>query len=88
MSELLPHRRGTVADLVDRLLKRFLRDFQVLGPTVKLVGFVHVDLAAILKSGLLQVVHGGLVWFIAERAGELQVPYDTKDSRRSAVKRL
>src|SRR5882757_2501590 len=77
MSELLPDRRGAVADLVDRLLKRFLRDVQVLGPIMKLVGFVQIDLAAILKSGLVQVAHGASLWSIAERAGEPQVPHDT-----------
>src|SRR5882757_628731 len=77
MSELLPDRRGTVADLVDRLLKRFLRDVQVPGPILKLVGFVHVDLAAILKSGLLQVVHGaslGSLLNAPENRGFLTTP--------------
>jgi hypothetical protein len=55
--ELFPYRGGAVADLVNRLLKFFLRYLQMLGPILNLPGFMHVDLRAIVLALVFQALH-------------------------------
>src|SRR6201998_4906278 len=55
--ELFPYRGGAVADLFNRLLKFFPRYLQMLGPTLNLLWFMHVDLRAIVLGLAFQALH-------------------------------
>jgi hypothetical protein len=46
--QFFPYRGGAVADLVNRLLKFFLRHLQMLGPVLNLQGIMHIDLRAVV----------------------------------------
>src|SRR5262245_46213042 len=48
---------GRITDLIDQFLQLLLVHAQLLGPILDLVRLVHVDLAAVLRTFLLQVVH-------------------------------
>ena len=56
-AELLTHRGGRVADLVDGLLQFFPGNTERLGPVFDLVVLVHVDLGAVRLVTFGQVVH-------------------------------
>jgi hypothetical protein len=55
--QLFAYRGGAVADLLNRLLEFFLRYLQMLGPILDLLGFVHVDLRAIVLALAFQALH-------------------------------
>jgi hypothetical protein len=57
MAQLLPDRGGSIADLINRLLKLLVREVQVLRPALNLMRFVHVDFDRSWKSLLPGMVH-------------------------------
>jgi hypothetical protein len=60
--QVLAYRFGRHADLGHRLFQLFARHAQGLGPVAHFPLFVHVDAAAVLLTGFLQIIrHDGLL---------------------------
>lgn len=58
-SQLFANGRGGIANLIDNALELFPGDAEVMRPILHLVIFMHVDVAAVLRTLLGQIVGHG-----------------------------